>query len=383
MNKDLAAAGGKFAGRARGKRERAVPVSIIGGDGEAAQVFQALAREREQLFTGLSLGKAGRQRVVLRNGHVQQPFCVAHLHDHDVQHQLAHCLGSGDVARHIQGVRMRFEEVAPVIAFFRRVIQQLTKAQSSHGNTSRKTITNPFNHKGHAGTRRTICNTRTNQRHPCSSVVSFLSNLCVLCALCGKTILVFRFRQSQREISRARISSCPDRRLIYGASSRYPEMATLRSIGDPVIPNDRAVACTVVPASAYNFISSLTELMASVVPQLAQLKMNTCGTFRACSTVTPATVVEIEKKTNGVWAPKGNKARADTCSMTSLLPAGTAIDEEIGLLSTKGGVGKPGAAWKGVRFGVLTSCTTTGVVLSFCTCTLVVPLTWTVEVPAS
>src|SRR5690242_6730258 len=54
MNKNLSAAGGEFAGRARGKRERAVPVRIIGGDGEAAQVFKAFARKRKQLFTPFS-----------------------------------------------------------------------------------------------------------------------------------------------------------------------------------------------------------------------------------------------------------------------------------------------------------------------------------------
>src|SRR6478736_7521665 len=59
MNKDLAAAGRELSGGARGKGEHAVPVRIIGGDGEAAQVFKTLAREREQLFSVL----AG-QRVV-------------------------------------------------------------------------------------------------------------------------------------------------------------------------------------------------------------------------------------------------------------------------------------------------------------------------------
>jgi hypothetical protein len=37
---------------------------------------------------------------------------------------------------------MFFEEIAPVIAFFRAVIQQLAKAQSSHGSTSTGNITN-------------------------------------------------------------------------------------------------------------------------------------------------------------------------------------------------------------------------------------------------
>jgi hypothetical protein len=54
MNKDLAAAGGEFTGRVRGKRENAVPVRVIGGDGETAQVFKALAGKREQLFSALA-----------------------------------------------------------------------------------------------------------------------------------------------------------------------------------------------------------------------------------------------------------------------------------------------------------------------------------------
>ena len=52
MNKNLAAAGGKCAGGAGREGERAFPIGILGGDGEAAQVFDALVGQYKEFFGG-------------------------------------------------------------------------------------------------------------------------------------------------------------------------------------------------------------------------------------------------------------------------------------------------------------------------------------------
>src|SRR5215472_11643237 len=75
MNKNLTSASGKRAGGAGREGKRAFPIGILGGDGKAAQVFDALVGQYKEFFRGFAA-----ESRVFGDGQVEEAFGVAHLH---------------------------------------------------------------------------------------------------------------------------------------------------------------------------------------------------------------------------------------------------------------------------------------------------------------